>query len=82
MSKGQVTKEGQCTVHLTAMGTRSATKRATSVSDAMALIKALRGRGFAADLKGSKNEKGEFGLGGHQQKTAISPVKSLLNVQY
>ena len=38
-------------------------KRATSVSDTMALTKALRGRGFAADLKGSKNEKGEFGLG-------------------
>jgi hypothetical protein len=37
-------------------------KRATSVSDSMALIKALRGRGFAADLKGSKNEKVEFGL--------------------
>jgi len=64
------------------VGTRLATKRATSVSDTMALIRALRGRGFAADLKGSKNEKEEFGLGGHQQKTVIPPVKYLLNVQY
>ena len=44
------------------MGKRLATKRATSVSDTIAFIKALRARGFAADLKGSKNEKEEFGL--------------------
>lgn len=37
-------------------------ERATSVSDIMALVKALRGSGFAADLKGSKNEKAEVGL--------------------
>ena len=51
-------------IHLTAVGKRLAMKRATSVSDTMALTKALRGRGFDADLKGSKNAKEEFGLGG------------------
>lgn len=40
-------------------------KRAASVSDTMAFIKAVRARGFAADLKGSKNEKVEFGLAMH-----------------
>lgn len=64
-----------------AMGRRLAMNRATSVSDTMALINALRGRGFAAALKGSKNAKGEFALGGHQQK-AIPRVKNVLNVQY
>lgn len=69
MSKRQVTwRDG---IHLTAIGKRLVTKRATSVSDAIALTRALRGNGFAADLKGSKNEKGAFGLARLQQMMVI-----------
>jgi hypothetical protein len=46
----------------------------------MALINAFRARGFAADLKTSRNENGELGLAFHQYITVFS-TKYLLDVQ-